>query len=58
MHVAMISAAASCADVRTIAATVRLSMPRFDICANIVLVITFYPPLFSVCYPYIEHLNL
>jgi len=49
MPVAMISAAAACADVHTIATTVRLSVLRFDICANIVLVITFHPPVFSVC---------
>jgi hypothetical protein len=45
MLVAMISAASSCADVRIVAATVRMNMPSFDICADIVLVITFYPPV-------------
>jgi hypothetical protein len=46
MLVAMISAASSCADVRIVAATVRLNMPSFDTCANTVLVITFYPLVF------------
>jgi hypothetical protein len=33
MLVAMFSAASSCTNVHTVAATVRLNMPSFDICA-------------------------